>query len=407
VQYIRRVADKLHTTIVVVIHQPRIEVAELFDHLILLTSNPGRVVYNGPMTGAVAHFEAVLGRALPSRVNPLDFCMDLVTPGARGSQEEDCVQYYELHCRPAVDALVEDQLETKRAEPIEMLEAQRKKMAKWGYLPPVRKNKYGVRFRRQLLIVFKRQLTLAMRDKQGFIAELVVAFAKALVVGLAYMKIGNLDAFQQCGFFFMVLMSVSIDGMKDMPKVINDRMIMKSEVSEALYSEWAYIISFTIINWVQSFLSNAIFTLVLFWMSGLSWDLFGSVFLWTSTLSITFGSMYLMIAAIGKDSAVAFVMSLPFLMLFMLYNGFTVTKKTVPSFMRWALDISPVAYGMEALVLDAADVYESAHSMYPVLLDQFGYERRSKKALEVMCSCFLLFRAIQIIALKKMNNLQR
>lgn len=31
------------------IHQPRIEVANLFDQLLLMTSNPGRIVYNGRM----------------------------------------------------------------------------------------------------------------------------------------------------------------------------------------------------------------------------------------------------------------------------------------------------------------------------------------------------------------------
>lgn len=32
-----------------VIHQPRIEVAQLFDELVLMTANPGRAVYNGKM----------------------------------------------------------------------------------------------------------------------------------------------------------------------------------------------------------------------------------------------------------------------------------------------------------------------------------------------------------------------
>ena len=45
--------------IFVVIHQPRIEVANLFDTLVLLTAQPGRVVYNGPMKDASAHWEQV------------------------------------------------------------------------------------------------------------------------------------------------------------------------------------------------------------------------------------------------------------------------------------------------------------------------------------------------------------
>jgi hypothetical protein len=38
-------------TFVVVIHQPRVEVAAMFDTLLMLTALPGRVVYNGPFNG--------------------------------------------------------------------------------------------------------------------------------------------------------------------------------------------------------------------------------------------------------------------------------------------------------------------------------------------------------------------
>jgi len=401
----RHVADTLRTTIVVVIHQPRIEVAEMFDHLLLLTAKPGRAVYNGPMSDAVAHFEKVIGAPMPSRMNPMDFCMDLVTPEARGSCEEKCIKYYIEHCSPDLDKLVAGEMENKRAEPLEMLEAWQRKMLRYGDLPPVRNSKYGVRFRRQLQIVSRRQLTLCFRDKQGVWAELIVAVVKALVVGLAYLDVGELGAPQQVGFFFMLLMSCSIEGMKNMPKVIGDRTIMKTEVADALYSEWAYIFSFTIINWIQQFISNALFVVVIFLMSGLSWELFGITFFWTSLLSVTMDSMYLMVAAIAKDSASSFVISLPFLMVFLLYNGFTATRKTVPPFMTWAIEISPVAYAMEAMVNAASKVYDGG--LYPMLIDNFGYVEEPVRAVEVLCAGFLLFRFVQIVCLKKLNNIQR
>jgi len=53
---------------VVVIHQPRVEVAAMFDHLLMLTALPGRVVYNGPFNGhggvaGVAEYFTRAGRA--------------------------------------------------------------------------------------------------------------------------------------------------------------------------------------------------------------------------------------------------------------------------------------------------------------------------------------------------------
>ena len=56
-------------------------------------------------------------------------------------------------------------------------------------------------------------------------------------------------------------------------------------------------------------------------------------------------------------------MSLPFLLIFMLYNGFTVTAETCPSWLLWAIDISPVAYAMEAMTVAASEI---------CVLDDFG-----------------------------------
>lgn len=405
VQYMKVIAGRYGTTIVVVIHQPRVEVAELFDHLLLLTSSPGRVVYNGPMSDSVVHFEKVLGKSMPARVNPMDWCMDLVTPGSRGSCQDECVIYYNSSCRENIERFVTTELENERSTPIELLEKKRGNMLQYGKMPPVRNSKFGVRFFRQCQLVFCRQLTLSLRDRQGLVADLAVASAKAVVVGIAYLNIGQLQPGQHCGFFFMVLMSCSIEGMKNMPKIIGDRTIMKMETSEALYSEWAYIISFTVINWAQTLLSNVVYVVILFAMSGLRWEMFGSVLFWTMLVSLTMDSLYLMVASIAKDSASAFLLATPVLMMFLLYNGFTATKTTVPWFMTWAVQLSPVARAMEALVVAASKVYGG--DAYGSLTTHFGYVDDPQAALQVIVACFAVFRVVQMICLQKMNNIQR
>ena len=40
----RLLCKKYNVSIIVAIHQPRHEVAKLFDHLLLLTAKPGRIV---------------------------------------------------------------------------------------------------------------------------------------------------------------------------------------------------------------------------------------------------------------------------------------------------------------------------------------------------------------------------
>lgn len=110
IRALKTLTVKWGVTILVVIHQPRIEVANLFSHLILLTSQPGRVVYNGRMSEALAHIEKV-GYPVPVGANFADHFLDLVTPGAPGAQPEKFRAYYVEHVLPAVRTTCADALE--------------------------------------------------------------------------------------------------------------------------------------------------------------------------------------------------------------------------------------------------------------------------------------------------------
>merc|ERR1712217_381743 len=53
----------------------------------------------------------------------------------------------------------------------------------------------------------------------------------------------------------------------------------------------------------------------------------------------------------AKDSQSAQATALPFLLLFVIYNGFSITKAACPAFMQWAIRISPAAYAIEAMAI--------------------------------------------------------
>jgi hypothetical protein len=263
IRYMRLVAHKYSVTIFVSIHQPRREVAKLFDQLILLTSNPGRVVYQGPMKDLPAYAEAV-GISVPTRSNPTDFVLDLVTPGTKTAKEEEFMKHYETYSKPSIDSAVDRELCFTRQTLLEVLEVSRRHMLAFGDLPPVQDSKYVLSSCKQFRVVFARQLLLRLRDKMLFGMDLGAAIGKAVVVSMAYWDISSKQAPLQLGFLFFVLMASSIDGLKTMPKVISERTIMKMETSEGLYSEWAYIIGFSIISSLQAILMHSLF-IVLMW----------------------------------------------------------------------------------------------------------------------------------------------
>jgi ABC-type multidrug transport system ATPase subunit len=105
---------------VTVIHQPRAEVMDLYHSLILLTSSPGRVVYNGAYEAAAAYFAAA-GSPVPSRGNPADFFLDVITPGAHGERSNFFAQRYVELQRDGVEKRVEASLALPKLTPLDVL----------------------------------------------------------------------------------------------------------------------------------------------------------------------------------------------------------------------------------------------------------------------------------------------
>merc|ERR1712217_706217 len=112
----------------------------------------------------------------------------------------------------------------------------------FGYVPKVRPSPYAVSFWTQVRKVFGRKLKLMLVDSQ--------------LMGLT------------------VLMQVSLCSMNIMPQLIDERNVMKLEVSEALYSEWAHIISTTLLATAQNMVGNTLFIVLMFALGGMDWSAF-------------------------------------------------------------------------------------------------------------------------------------
>merc|ERR1711957_805989 len=167
---------------------------------------------NGPMQGSYAHLASV-GYPVPTHANATDHFMDLITPGRKTSCQDTFLQFYDEHCKLDVMKTVEEELDnTSGSKPLELLERRRSafNQAKFGTVPPIRDSVHATSFWFQLRIVFKREITLTSRDKQGVVADLISAVAKAFVIGIAYYGIGSQTAYQQVAFYFMLCMTCSI-----------------------------------------------------------------------------------------------------------------------------------------------------------------------------------------------------
>lgn len=75
IQLLRRLASHSNMTVVVTVHQPSVEIFEIFDRLLLLEKG-GNVAYFGPRDRAVAHFEAQSSRPCPFIAHPAEYLIE-------------------------------------------------------------------------------------------------------------------------------------------------------------------------------------------------------------------------------------------------------------------------------------------------------------------------------------------
>merc|ERR1712232_733164 len=127
---------------------------------------------------------------------------------------------------------------------------------------------------------------------------------------------------------------------------------------------------------------------------------FAPMILWASLAFICFDSLFALIAAIAKDSQSAQATALPFLLLFVVYNGFSITKAACPEFMQWAIRISPAAYAIEALA--SACEWETSGSVqqqWVAVNRLYDFEHEPSIAVAVMLGLSAVFRVAQVVCL--------
>ena len=186
------------------------------------------------------------------------------------------------------------------------------------------------------------------------------------------------------------------------PLLIDERTIMKLEVSDAMYTLYVGVAVDSIVDTVISVATNMVFTLLMFAISQVGWENFGEVYPWSLFNFIVFSALFMVVAAIAKTGSSAIQTATPFMFIFLIYNNFFVTRSSVEPWLEWLIWISPVAYSLEQI---SCTVFDGD----PVI-DLNGYictSRQTTIAVAVMLGEFFLFRILHVVLLRNLNNIQR
>mmetsp|Transcript_43692 Transcript_43692/g.94127 ORF Transcript_43692/g.94127 Transcript_43692/m.94127 type:complete len:542 (+) Transcript_43692:378-2003(+) len=396
VKALRIVTKRLGLSCFVVIHQPRYEVASLFDKLLLLTSNPGRMAYLGSMSGADASFRSC-DFPVPANINPTDYYLDLVTPNTLSDQSDALVRAFDEQIKPQLRIEVDLAMQEPGQTVPEML-------AEGGI--PHCTGLYAVRFQTQLAILLRRKLLLATRNPAALGLPIIAPICQGCIIGYMFCGVGQKDdLLKQIMFSFCLLTMLCLAGTLTLIVLITERNLMKHEVSEALYCEGASALASFLIDVPLSLSGAFLEVTIMAAFAQIEVDCLGTVLGWALLLFFFFDSLFAFIAAIARDTRQAQVLSMPFVSLFMLFNGFIVSKAATPMPLHWIFWISPNAYAMQAITVRFAEHYPVTG---PLILKNFGYSDDSNgTGIAVLCTMIILLRIGQQIALRCLNGIRR
>ncbi len=165
--------SRLGMTIVTIIHQPRQEIFESLDSLVLLGS--GRLIYCGPETSIQPHLEG-LGFQFPDYVNPADVMGDIIAGEGR-------------HYKPIGDASIEFLVSIWKSQPLSIADLEEPKMltismAEMNALSHTIQMR-GAPWFKQIYFCFLRSIIQQYRMKSSFFFELGVGAMAGFLIGLA------------------------------------------------------------------------------------------------------------------------------------------------------------------------------------------------------------------------------
>lgn len=160
-------------TIVTTIHQPRSEIWDLFDNIVLLSR--GSPVYSGTMSGSVPWF-ASLGLELPPFVNPAEFLVDTAAVDNRTPELEEETTARVERLKAAWEA------ESKKAFTPATFDTTVDSGGK-GKLP---KQAQHASFLRQVTVLTDRTLKVTYRDPMGMAGSIAEAILMAIITGYIF-----------------------------------------------------------------------------------------------------------------------------------------------------------------------------------------------------------------------------
>jgi len=375
----RLVAERTHCVIMTV-HQPSSRLLNKFSKILLLAPH-GHLVYAGPRSSCIDHFESIGLPALPIGYSPAEYLLDVVTPSTGGPRElpshrnageleSGVASKNAAESSPRGPRLSQKSLEdrektlkkrfdvsdlkTKSETRMKMLETSAG--ASSDVALPMVDEEERVGPCMQFFILLQRSCVNIFRVPALFFANIMVAFVVGLfIAGLFHNMATDLQGLiSRSGLFFFALSFYMLSTITGLGTWQEARLLYLHERSSGAYHPTPYFLASTLSDiLINRCVPVLIFACTMYWPANLRWHPvaminFGAVLLLSSLCS---SAIMACVALAFRRLPTAQLVGSMLCMCWMLLAGALLNAQTLGP-LKWMLFLSPLSYAFDLLMIN-------------------------------------------------------
>lgn len=330
-------------TIVCTVHQPSASLFALFDSVYVLAA--GRCMYQGTTKNLVPYLDQA-GIPCPIYHNPADYIIEL-SCGEYGNDKIELMSTKSENGR-SLESFDEP-------ESIPSMEGLRKQypLSVLRETEPTGGNEETSQSNQRSVLI-KRGFMKAKRDSTMTHLRLIVNVVVGIMLGSLFIDAGNEGSrvLENYNLLFAILMHHMMSPMMLTILTFPSEMsILSKEHFNRWYSLGSYYISITIVDLPVSIIACAIFSVIVYMMSAQPLDvvrffMFFAISLYTVLVAQSFGLMIGAVFSVVNGTFLGPTLSVPMMM----FAGFGVTLRDLPSYLYWGSYVSYLRYGLEGFI---------------------------------------------------------
>lgn len=315
IQNLSNLCKNLNKTILCTIHQPRPEVFDLFDTILLLSN--GETVYNGPAKQMKEYFESC---GFVSKKHIADFAIDV----AIGKHIQ-------------ITTEIQTQIQNQEVVTVNI------------------QPRYFVSFWTQGWLLVKRNFCCLIRDPKTLFGHLIFAILSSLLIGLFFFdsKLDVAGIQNKVSVCVFVQLFISLSSLSVITNLVNDIEVFKLERSNGRYRPSLYILAKIFCDLIPLRLIPTVFcALIVYIMVGFQ-NIFMNILSYIMALSLFCVACFFTSLSIGlliSDTGIACLVSTIVSIFLLSFNGTFMNYKTLLPVVHSLQYISPFKYCTEAIL---------------------------------------------------------